>query len=35
MTAVWALDFMRDTLYSGRILRTPNVIDEAINPAHK
>jgi len=29
MNAVWALDFMRDTLYSGRILRTLNVIDEA------
>ena len=29
MNAVWALDFMRDTLYSGRIFRTLNVIDEA------
>ena len=29
MNAVWALDFMRDTLYSGRVLRTLNVIDEA------
>ena len=23
MNAVWALDFMRDTLYSGRVFRTP------------
>src|SRR6476469_8140438 len=29
MNAVWALDFMRDTLYSGRVFRTLNVIDEA------
>ena len=29
MNAVWALDFMRDTLYSGKVFRTPNVIDEA------
>jgi putative transposase len=29
MNAVWALDFMRDTLYSGRVFRTFNVIDEA------
>jgi putative transposase len=29
MNAVWALDFMRDTLYSGRVFRTVNVIDEA------
>lgn len=29
MNAVWALDFMRDTLYSGRVCRTLNVIDEA------
>ena len=25
---VWALDFMRDTLYDGRPFRTVNVIDE-------
>ena len=29
MNAVWALDFMRDTLSSGRVFRTLNVIDEA------
>ena len=29
MNAVWALDLMRDTLYSGRVFRTLNVIDEA------
>jgi putative transposase len=29
LNAVWALDFMRDTLYSGRVFRTLNVIDEA------
>ena len=29
MNAVWALDFMRDTLYSGRVFRTLNVLDEA------
>ena len=29
MNAVWALDFMRDTLYSGKVFRTLNVIDEA------
>jgi len=29
INAVWALDFMRDTLYSGRVFRTLNVIDEA------
>ena len=29
MNAVWALDFMRDTLYSGRVFRSFNVIDEA------
>ena len=29
MNAVWAIDFMRDTLYSGRVFRTLNVIDEA------
>jgi len=29
MNAVWALDFMRDTLYSGRVFRTVNAIDEA------
>ena len=29
MNAVWALDFMRDTLYSGRVFRTLNAIDEA------
>ena len=29
ITTVWALDFMRDTLYEGRVFRTLNVIDEA------
>lgn len=29
MNAVWTIDFMRDTLYSGRVFRTLNVIDEA------
>jgi putative transposase len=29
MNAVWALDFMRDTLYGGVVFRTLNVIDEA------
>lgn len=29
MNAVWALDFMHDTLYRGRAFRTLNVIDEA------
>ena len=29
MNVVWAIDFMRDTLYSGRVFRTLNVIDEA------
>jgi putative transposase len=29
INAVWAVDFMRDTLYSGRVFRTFNVIDEA------
>ena len=29
MNTVWALDFMRDTLYEGRVFRTLNVIDEA------
>ena len=29
MNAVWAIDFMRDTLYSGRVFRPLNVIDEA------
>ena len=29
MNVVWALDFMRDTLYGGRVCRTLNVIDEA------
>ena len=29
MNAVWAIDLMRDTLYSGRVFRTLNVIDEA------
>ena len=28
MNQVWALDFMRDTLYDGRPFRTLNVIDE-------
>ena len=29
INAVWAIDFMRDGLYGGRIFRTFNVIDEA------
>jgi putative transposase len=29
INAVWAIDFMRDTLYSGRVFRTLNVLDEA------
>ena len=29
INAVWALDFMRDTLYAGKVFRTLNVIDEA------
>jgi putative transposase len=29
INAVWALDFMHDTLYRGRTFRTLNVIDEA------
>jgi putative transposase len=29
INAVWALDFMRDTLFGGRVFRTLNVIDEA------
>lgn len=29
INAVWALDFMHDALYGGRLLRTLNVIDEA------
>ena len=29
MNAVWAIDFMRDTLYSRRVFRTLNVLDEA------
>jgi hypothetical protein len=29
INAVWALDFMRDTLYGGWVFRTLNVIDEA------
>ena len=29
LNAVWALDFMRDTLYGGKAFRTLNVIDEA------
>ena len=33
MNAVWALDFMRDTLYSGKVFRTLNVIDEATRGA--
>lgn len=28
LTEIWALDFMADTLYSGRTFRTFNVIDE-------
>jgi len=28
LNRVWALDFMRDTLYDGRVFRTLNVIDE-------
>jgi len=30
---VWALDFMRDTMYDGRPFRTLNVIDEGIREA--
>ena len=26
---IWAIDFMQDTLYSGRVFRTLNVIDES------
>jgi transposase InsO family protein len=29
MNTVWALDFMRDALYEGRVFRTLNVIDQA------
>jgi putative transposase len=29
MNAVWAIDFMYDTLYSGKVFRTLNVLDEA------
>ena len=29
LNVVWALDFMRDTLYGGKVFRTLNVIDEA------
>ena len=29
MNAVWAIDFMHDTLYRGRAFRTLNVLDEA------
>jgi putative transposase len=29
MSVVWALDFMRDTLYGGKVFRSLNVIDEA------
>jgi putative transposase len=29
INAVWALDFMYDALYGGRMFRTLNVIDEA------
>jgi putative transposase len=29
MNVVWALDFMRDTLYGGKVFRTLNVVDEA------
>src|ERR1022692_1056045 len=29
MNVVWALDFMRDTRYGGKVFRTLNVIDEA------
>ena len=28
LNRVWALDFMRDTMYDGRPFRTLNVIDE-------
>lgn len=28
LTQTWALDFMRDTLYDGRVFRTLNVLDE-------
>ncbi len=29
LNGVWAIDFMRDTLYGGRVFRTLNVLDEA------
>jgi hypothetical protein len=29
MNAVWTIDFMRDTLYSGKVFRTMNVLDGA------
>ena len=29
MNAVWALDFMRDCLYGGKVFRTLNVTDDA------
>ncbi len=29
INAVWAIDFMHDALYGGRVIRTLNVIDEA------
>ena len=29
LNGVWAIDFMRDTLYDGRVFRTLNVLDEA------
>ena len=30
---VWSLDFMHDTLYSGRRFRTLNVLDEGVREA--
>ena len=31
--AVWAVDFMRDTLYGGRRFRTLNILDEGVREA--
>ncbi|MDO5103437.1 MAG: hypothetical protein Q4D91_11165 [Lautropia sp.] len=35
LNRVWALDFMRDTLYDGRPFRTLNVIDEGGASLHQ
>jgi putative transposase len=29
LNGIWAIDFMRDTLYGGRVFRTLNILDEA------